>query len=188
MCAQAKTEKKFNIELVAISPVRERRMEGRGPRSEPIAAVNSAVVGRGGRIKRRMVEALERDSAGRPTPIAEAAREQALTPVDEHVATPLGVLDEQPAEGSIRGSSGRGSVSLHTPQASVHEASVHIEPPPSAQPDPDANPDPANVERPASETGEQTSTAAAEDPPSYNVAINANEPEALEETTPPPTS
>ena len=140
---------------MAISPVRERQVEGRGLRSEPNAAVNSAVVGPGGRIKRPIVEALERHSAGRPTPLPETAKKPALAPVEEHVATPLEVLDDEPAGRSMRGSSGRGSVSLQTPRALVHEASVHVEPPPSAQQDPDANPDAANVECRASETSEQ---------------------------------
>ena len=150
--AQAKEEQKPNIELVNIAPIIELDDET-GIRDEPVTAVNRAVVGTGGRIKRSMVEALERDSAGRPTPTA--AGGTAEGPVDGHVFTPLKQIEEEPAAGSMRGSSGRGSVLLHTSRASVHEASVHVEPPPSAQQDPDA----ANVERPASEASEQSPAA-----------------------------
>ena len=182
MRAQSKAEQKPDIELVAISPIIEREEET-GIRDEPVTAVNRAVVGTGGRIKRRMVEALERDSAGRPTPILAGGGETAAgpveghvsTPLEGHVSTPLEQIDEEPVAGSVRGSSGRGSVSLQTPRASVHEASVHVEPPPIAQQDPDANPDPANVERPASETSEQPPAATPEPPPPYNVAAPQDE-------------
>ena len=70
-------------------------------------------------------------------------------------------------------------------QRQLHKSSVHFEPPLSAQQELDANPDPANVEPDASE---QLSLPVAQPPTSYNVAVNANEPEEAETLTPPTTS